>query len=246
MQINPKSVKKHFEKSLDKYDENAVVQKFIAEKLAQETASIRSDFDNILELGSGTGLLTKEITKSLKFTSYTVNDLSEKSKKYIDRILKNYTFISGNAQKINSVKTYDLIISNAVFQWINNLDEVLNKYKDMLNKDGILAFTTFLPDNFPELKEVTGLSLRYKSKNELEEILNKNYEIIKLKEFKNTLEFTSPLELLYHMKNTGVNSLNSKPWTFADVKDFCREYSKMYHKTTLTYSSILLIARKLS
>lgn len=246
MQINPKSVKKHFEKSLDKYDENAIVQKFIAEKLVQETALIRKDFDNILELGSGTGLLTKEVTKSLKFTSYTVNDLSEKSKKYIDRILKNYTFISGDAQKINPKKNYDLIISNAVFQWFSNLDEVLNKYKNMLNKGGILAFTTFLPDNFSELKEITGLSLMYKSKNEIEEILNKNYEIIKLKELKQTLEFNSPLELLYHMKNTGVNSLNSKPWTFADVKEFCQKYSKIYHKTTLTYSSILLIARKLN
>lgn len=246
MQINPKSVKKHFEKSLDKYDENAIVQKFLAEKLTQDTALLKKEFGNILELGSGTGLLTKEVKKSLKFTSYTANDLSEKSKKYIDKILKNYTFISGNAQKIKTGKTYDLIISNAMFQWFSNLDEVLSKYKNFLNKEGILAFTTFLPDNFPELKEITGLSLRYKSREELEELLNKNYKILTSKTFSQTLSFNSPLELLYHMKNTGVNSLNSTAWTFADVKNFCREYSKIYPQTSLTYSSILIIAQKLN
>lgn len=246
MQINPKSVKKHFEKSLDKYDENAVVQKFLAKKLAEETALLKNEFGNILELGSGTGLLTRELKEKLKFNSYTANDLSEKSKKYIDKILKNYIFISGNAQKIHTGKTYDLIISNAMFQWFSNLDEVLNKYKNFLNKEGIIAFTTFLPDNFPQFKEISGLSLKYKSKSELEEILNKNYKIITLKEYKKTLEFNSPLELLYHMKNTGVNSLNSTTWTFSDVKNFCRKYSKLYPKTALTYSSILVIAQKLN
>lgn len=48
---------------MDKYNENAVVQQISAEKLAEQTAIIRKDFINILELGSGTGLLTKELIK---------------------------------------------------------------------------------------------------------------------------------------------------------------------------------------
>ena len=64
MQINPKLIKNQFEKSMDKYNENAVVQQISAEKLAEQTAIIRKDFINILELGSGTGLLTKELIKN--------------------------------------------------------------------------------------------------------------------------------------------------------------------------------------
>ena len=59
MQLNTQSIKSRFEKSMDKYDENAVVQKESAEKLAAETAKIRKNFDVILETGSGTGLLTQ-------------------------------------------------------------------------------------------------------------------------------------------------------------------------------------------
>ena len=246
MQLDLKSVKKCFEKSMDKYDENALVQKFMAEQLIKELQLIKTDFNKILELGCGTGLLTREITNNLIYKNYFANDLSEKSKKYLDKIIKNYNFICGNDQKITSNTAYDLIISNAMFQWFNNIDEVLIKYKSFLNTDGILAFTTFSPDNFKELRQVSGISLNYKSEIELRDILSKNYKILALKTYEKELEFNSPLELLYHMKNTGVNSLNSSTWTFAQVKDFCKKYSETYAKTKITYTPILVIAKKLN
>ena len=95
------------------------------------------------------------------------------------------------------------------------------------------------------MKTITGISLDYKSECELEKILQKNYEIIKMESFEQGIEFKTPLELLYHMKNTGVNSLNRTKWTLADVKDFCEKYSTNFDKVTLTYAPILVIARKL-
>ena len=246
MQVNPKSVKLHFEKSMDKYDENAIVQRFLAETLASETASCKTGYSKILELGCGTGMLTRQIRQKLCFDSYTANDLSEKSKKYLDKILKNYIFIRGNAAKIPMTSTYDLIISNAMFQWFTNLDEILAKYAKILNPDGILAFTTFSPENFPELETITGLSLDYKPENELKEILQKNYKILKFETFKKVLAFSTPLELLYHLKNTGVNSLGDKKWDFADVKNFCRKYLENFENVTLTYVPILVVAQKLN
>ena len=245
MQVNPKSVKSHFEKTMGKYDANAVVQKFLAEILTAETASVRDSYGKILELGCGTGLLTREIKEKIRFDSYTANDLSEKSKKYLDKILPDYDFICGNAARIAPNSTFDLIISNAMFQWFSNLDEVVNRYRNLLNKDGILAFTTFSPDNFPELKKVTGLSLKYKTDEELKEVLEKNYKILKMETFSKTLEFKTPLELLYHLKNTGVNSLGNTGWNFSDVKSFCENYMKTFEKVTLTYAPILVIGRKL-
>ena len=56
MQINPKIIKNQFEKSMEKYNDNAIVQKITAEKLVQNLAEIQNNFQNILELGSGTGL----------------------------------------------------------------------------------------------------------------------------------------------------------------------------------------------
>lgn len=246
MQIDIKLIKNHFEKSMDKYDENAVVQKLSAEKLVDEILKTGNHFNKILELGAGTGLLTRKIQEKISYTSYTANDLSDKSKQYLEKILPEFSFISGNAGRIRPSTKFDLIASNAVFQWFTNLDEIFALYRNFLNKNGLLAFTTFLPENFNELKEITGLALAYKSEEEIKSALNKNFEIIKMESFTKVMEFNSPLELLYHMKNTGVNSLNNSKWTFADVKDFCRKYSEKFDQTALTYAPIIVLARKIN
>ena len=68
MQINPKLIKKQFEKSFNSYNQNAIVQRLMAEKLVKNLSLIKADFNSILELGCGTGILTKEIVKAIKFS----------------------------------------------------------------------------------------------------------------------------------------------------------------------------------
>lgn len=242
MQINPKLIKNQFEKSLNTYNQNASVQKLMAEKLVTETAKIKCDFDNILELGSGAGLLTKELLNTLKFKQYFANDLVEKSQNYIKNIIPDAVFYCGNAQKIKPTQKMDLIISNAMFQWFKNIDT--DNYKNILNKDGILAFSSFSPENFKEIRELTGLSLNYKPLEELKQIFEKNFEILYTEEFIHPLTFSTPLELLAHMKNTGVNSLTAQHWTFKEVKEFCDKYSQKFPEITLTYAPIIFICQK--
>ncbi len=242
MQINPQKVKKQFEKSLDKYSENAIVQKIMAEKLVKNLPE--NSYSAILELGCGTGILTKEIAQKINFDHYIANDLLIKAKKYANLILPNSEFIVGNAQKISVGSKVDLVISNAMFQWLKKLDTAAEHFRTFLNPEGILAFSTFSPENFKEIKAVTGLSLEYKNKNELCEILQPYFEIISIEEFEKVLKFNSPLELLAHMKNTGVNSLNNDSWTFKDVKDFCKNFSEKYPENTLTYAPIIVIAKR--
>ena len=74
MQINPKLIKKQFEKSIETYNDNATVQKIMAEKLVANVLNFNDKFENILELGSGAGLLTKEISKKIRFKNYFAND----------------------------------------------------------------------------------------------------------------------------------------------------------------------------
>ncbi len=244
MPINPKIIKNQFEKSMEKYNDNAVVQKITAEKLVQNLIKIRNDFDNVLELGSGTGLLTNELTKHINYKKYYANDLIEKSKTYLSEIIPEFTFICGNAQKITPLQKMDLIASNAMFQWFSNLEKLHTHLLNILQKDGILAFSTFSPDNYREIKELCGLSLEYRTLKELKDIFSTGFEILYTEEFEHTIEFSNPLKLLAHMKNTGVNSLTMKHWTFKEVKEFCEKYQKTYPHLPLTYAPIILICRK--
>lgn len=242
--MNPKLLKHKFEKSLETYNSNAIVQKDLAQKLALEVANIKSEYDNILELGCGTGLLTEKIVKHIKFKQYHANDLVEKSQNYIKKIIPNCKFYIGDARKIKPSQKMDLIVSNAMFQWFENLEKVSDTLKPILNKDGVLAFSTFTPENYKEIKEITGLSLKYKTKDEIKNIFSKNYKILQIEEFNEQIKFSTPLEILAHMKNTGVNSLSSSHWTIKDVKDFCDKYKQKYPDIRLTYAGIIYICIK--
>ena len=227
---------------MDKYDENAFVQRITAEKLVSSLS--QKKFDKILEIGCGTGILTKQIEQNLVFQKYFANDIVEKSKNYIDGIISENTFVCGNAQKIKLPHKVDLIISNAVFQWFENLDKVLEYYSSLLKIDGIIAFSTFSPENFLEIREVTGLTLNYKNIDELKEIVEKNFEIIHIEKFNYKMNFSTPLQVLAHMKNTGVNSLTEKHWGIKNVKEFCDNYREKFPELSLTYAPIIVVAKK--
>lgn len=240
MQTNPKLIKNQFKKSLEKYEENAIVQSIMADKLIDNLTCI--NFSKVLELGSGTGLLTKKLIKNITFKKYYANDIVEKSKVYLDKILKDYTFLCGNAQRLQVNQKFDLIISNAMFQWFCDLEKSLDYYKGLLNKSGTIAFTTFSTDNFKEIKTLTGLTLEYKNEEQIRKILRKNFNIKYFELFDYTMSFNNPLEILAHMKNTGVNALSKKLWGIKEVKNFCDSYKQAFPDLTLTYSPIIVIA----
>ena len=65
MSIDTKHIKKQFEKSMKEYDKNATVQDLMASKMIIELVKTVNTFENVLELGSGTGLLTKRVFNNL-------------------------------------------------------------------------------------------------------------------------------------------------------------------------------------
>ncbi len=241
MQVNPKILKQKFEKSMPKYNDNALVQREMAEQLVRLLIkTCGATFSHILELGSGTGLLTEFIVRDLQFDRLTCNDLVEKSRVYLDKIVPVYDFIAGNSCKIKPAGATDLIISNAMFQWFSSLSAPLEHYSRLLEKNGILAFSTFSKNNFKEIRNSLGVSLNYLSVEEISAALEKDFKILEIVEFERILEFNTSLELLAHLKNTGVNSLDSKKMTFHDIREFCDNSNA----SSLTYAPVLVIAMK--
>ena len=119
--MNKDLIQKRFAKNLDTYNDNAKIQKKMAERLLSFLD--RKDFNDILEIGCGTGFLTQLVNEKFSFKTYTANDIVESCEKYVKEINPKINFIPADIEKAveNSDKKYDLIISNAVFQWVENL-----------------------------------------------------------------------------------------------------------------------------
>lgn len=237
--MNTAVMQKRFLKSLDTYNDNAKIQKKMAEKLLSYLDTAR--YDDILEIGCGTGLLTKLAVNRLEYNSYTANDILAECEGLIKNIEPGINFYFSNIEEsINSLdKTYDLIISNASFQWFKNIEEFLPKLISKLKPNGTLLFSTFGPENFRELNYILGISLPYLSKREYETLLKEYSPVID--EEIHVLAFKTPTDVLRHLKLTGVNSLENKSWTKHDMFKFEDDYNN-YCPTApiLTYNPMYI------
>ena len=233
--IDKSLVKKRFSKSLKTYDDNAIVQRQMAEKLVSFLP--KKDFESVLEIGCATGLLTRQIVSKLSFSTFSANDIVSESEKYVKDIIPTAEFLYGDIEEIELDKKYDLIISNACLQWCTNIEETILKLKNSLNEGGILVISVFGKDNLKELNEILNIPV-------------KTVDITKLP--KNTLVaeetinlyFEAPIDVLKHIKLTGANAIKEMKLTKSILKDFETKYNEKFaqkNRVQLTYNPVYLI-----
>ena len=230
--IDKKRIAKNFEKRIGEYEQNAYVQKKMAEKLTQILPS--SSYKKILEIGSYSGVLTKELIKNIDFESYLALDIVENSKDYLENIDKKIIFKKADIEAFETNEKFDLIVSNAALQWCSDFEGTIKKLKSFLNPKGVLAISIFSPQNLQEIRETFNISLSYPDEN----LLNKHFSTISSGEIK--INFESPLDILRHLKYTGVNSLTSTPLTFKEIKNNLNRLEAKYGNT-LTYTPVYLV-----
>ena len=140
----------------------------------------------------------------------------------------------------------DLILSGSTFQWFHNLDAFLEKCAKALSPNGFLAFSSFGPENYREIRSVNGSGLDYLSFNEHLRLLDKYFDVIWSEKEIITRHFPEPIGVLHHMKQTGVNGLPGKVWTKSDLKNFEERYKDLFGTelgVPLSYQPIYFIAK---
>lgn len=245
--INKDLVKFRFKKSLKTYDNSAVIQKETAKILTDKVLSnCGKNFDKVFEFGAGTGFLSRNITDKISFKEYYANDIIEESEYCIKNIINNAKFLAGDIEKIELEQNFDLILSNAVMQWIVDTDELLTKLHRNLKDDGYFAFTTFGEQNFREIKETTGVSLNYLKSETLKEKCSHLFDIIHFEESLKTLCFDTPADVLKHIKYSGTNGIVNLNWSVSKLREFDSFYRNSFSindKVMLTYNPVYVILK---
>ncbi|MEK7377240.1 MAG: malonyl-ACP O-methyltransferase BioC [Candidatus Margulisiibacteriota bacterium] len=206
------TIKSNFSKYAKTYDKHASVQKLAAQKLAVMIP--KDGISTVLDIGCGTGIFTEIIKAKFKGSNIIAMDISDqmisvaKQKLGDDKVM----FVSGDAEEIDLPVKFDLITSNATFQWFRKMDSTLSKYAALLEKKGSLIFSTFGPLTYHELarsirevlkKNVYISSRNFLSKNELEHLLEKNFKKFKIIEHLIIEKNRSLKDLLRKIKYTG-------------------------------------------
>lgn len=241
-----------FTRALSTYDSEAKAQQQISERLVSmwsESEAIHSQC--ILEIGCGTGYLTRLLRSRCPQAEYVANDLCENCRQCIESLSPSHPirFLAGDAERIDFSGQFDLVVSASAFQWMQNLPSFFRKLADFLTTGGTLLFNTFLPDNLHEIRSLTGRGLTYHPEKDILTWLKvAGFDLKQLEEEIICLTFSSPLEVLRHLKATGVTATDGSVWTKGDLERFNKQYIEQFGTSdncvTLTYHPLYLAAKK--
>lgn len=248
--IDKAEIKHRFRRSVGSYEEHASVQRKIADYLFRLLARFL-DYppQRVLEIGCGTGLFTRRLRERIQPAGLYVNDLVEEMcLQTAERCRLPLTHcLAGDIEERVIPGSFDLMVSASTFQWFARPVETLEKLAAHLEPGGLLAFSTFGPRNMAELRPFAGNVLQYLSGRELTAFLSSRFEILCFEEQCEQLYFAGAVDVLRHLKKTGVNATGSSVfWTKATLQQFacCYEKEGADERFPLTYHPMYFVCRK--
>jgi len=249
VRIDKRLVRLRFERSLPSYSEHALVQREMAERLLRALAARgRRRFPRVLEFGCGSGLLTERLAAAFDYDSLVINDLVEECESLAGGIPRS-VFLPGDIESITVPDRLDLVVSNAVVQWLDDLPDVLERLRAKMNPGAVLAFSTFGPENLRETARLSGAGLAYRSIDQLKRVVGERFRVRLAEETIRRLYFDSPQDVLHHLRRTGVTGLSGRRWTSAVLRDFYANYDRLFRDAngvSLTYHPIIMVAETTS
>lgn len=217
--IDKEIIARNFSRSARFYDSYADIQLRAALELLGQVKGKKPS--RILEIGCGTGNYTLLLRRQYRDASLRAVDVSEKMIEVAREKLKDEKVdfsVVGYGQKYEPGQVFDLITSNACFQWFEDLESALLEYKNMLNENGMITFSVFGPLTFRELnsslKKISGgISVeakRFKTALQIKKILLRNFKKINIKEKIYVEHYPDLASLLRKIKYTGIRGSGLK------------------------------------
>ncbi len=243
-------INRRFSGAVASYESEAVVQRQVAHTLAQKIAEVGVIPNaEVVEIGCGTGMLSREIVQRFSPNSLLLNDLSPQMEGSLQELLstKGVSFIAEDAERIEmSPNHYDLIASSSTVQWFAEPARFIDKCHMSLREGAILAIATYGEQNFRELRELGQPALPY---TDLHPLIAQKFRVVEHSCEIIEMSFDSPIEVLRHLKKTGANAIKAEGWSKGKLKNFCEEYYEKFrdpetNKITLSYNPIYIIAKK--
>lgn len=133
------------------YDRAGDVQRIVAGRLADRIAATPlADAPSVLELGCGTGFLTRALIDQWPDARWIVSDIAPemvaRAKAQIGP-RADYHVIDAEAPPFEGA-AFDLICSSLAFQWCGDLRGTIARLSGLLRPGGLLAFSTMAAGSF--------------------------------------------------------------------------------------------------
>jgi malonyl-CoA O-methyltransferase len=150
-------VRRAFDRAADKYDEFALLQNEVCNRLLEKLEIVKITPQLILDAGTGTGGAIPKLFARYKKSQVVALDLSENMLNKAANhggILRSPHRVCADIEKLPFADNmFDLVFSSLSMQWCNDLNAALLEARRVLKPGGLFVFTTFGPDTLKELRQ---------------------------------------------------------------------------------------------
>jgi len=150
------SIERRFDNCAQSFSDFDFVHRYCRKDLIDRLAPIKITPQQAVDLGSALGAGAKFLEKNYPSCQITNLDISRtmllssinnrKALRHINQIQASAELLPFKSDSI------DLIFSNLLMPWINNLSFFLYEIKRVLSKNGLFIFSTLGPDSFANVK----------------------------------------------------------------------------------------------
>ena len=149
-----KNDKLHFDKSARTYDSHSTVQKDVANELI--SICPEKSFSKILEIGSGTGHLSRQLIDRNPDSEFTFLDSSVSMLELLKSAIPSNVSAEYciKSEDVFCKQIFDLCISSSTFQWIRDLDLYFKNIYHTLNANSYFCFSMFVEGTLLELHSI--------------------------------------------------------------------------------------------
>ena len=141
-----------FSRAAPTYDEVALLQREIGQRMLARLHRIELQPEVVLDLGAGTGIAAAELGQIYKQARIIALDFAFPMLVLAQKRGGHSCLCADLEQLPVADKTVDMIYSNAAIQWSNDLGRTFQEFLRVLKPQGLLMFTTFGPDTLKELR----------------------------------------------------------------------------------------------
>lgn len=245
-----RKIRQAFSDSAFQYEVLASLQKEIGRELTKKI-EVAESFTNILDVGMGTGWLTHRLAMLFPDAKVIGIDFADGMIEHAKKKEGDFGVIQADARNLPFQKnTFDLIVSNLAYQWVEDLAAAFRSGYGVLKPNGKIHCTIFGRNTVPELfvaleqsLETPGPMKRLADQTQIEQALQEaGFQNIEIDSETIKVHFEDMLALVKWLKKIGANVPQQDVYVGRDRLVRANEYYKEHFKDSWgVYASFEII-----
>ncbi len=154
--IDKTQARRAFSRAAARYDDVAVLQREIGQRMIDRLDLVRMRPESILDLGAGTGYAAEGLLERYPGSRVVALDFALPMLRRARRRggwFRRPACVCADMEQIPLADgSVDLLYSNAALQWSNDVEAAFREFLRVLRPGGLLMFSTFGPDTLKELR----------------------------------------------------------------------------------------------